>query len=262
MDEADPPYQTRPFPAARQTVVEAGRLGVGRPLIHGLLEIDVTRPRAFLRAHKARTGETLSFTAFVVACLARALGRHPALNAYRNWRNQIVSFDDVDVVTLVETEADGVALPHILRSAQRRSYRALHDELRRVQAQPARSQQQGGLVRLAPYAPAWSRSLFYWGLRQNPHWLKRYAGTTLVTALGMFGAGAGWGFGFLPLHTLGLTVGGIAQRPAVEAGQLVQREVLCLTISVDHDLVDGAPAARFAQHLRELLEQTEVLSAE
>ena len=53
-------YTVEPFPAARQLIVEAGRLGSRRPLIHGLLEIDVTRARTHLREHKAHTGETLS----------------------------------------------------------------------------------------------------------------------------------------------------------------------------------------------------------
>ena len=52
-------YTIEPFPAARQIIVEAGRLGSRRPLIHGLLEIDVTRARTVLREHKARTGEAL-----------------------------------------------------------------------------------------------------------------------------------------------------------------------------------------------------------
>jgi pyruvate/2-oxoglutarate dehydrogenase complex dihydrolipoamide acyltransferase (E2) component len=88
----------------------------------------------------------------------------------------------------------------------------------------------------------------------NPHWLKKYAGTTVVTAVGMFANGGGWGLGFTPFHTLALTVGGIAEKPALVNGQLVEREYLCLTISIDHDVVDGAPAARFAHCFRQLVE--------
>jgi pyruvate/2-oxoglutarate dehydrogenase complex dihydrolipoamide acyltransferase (E2) component len=84
--------------------------------------------------------------------------------------------------------------------------------------------------------------------------MKRHAGTVVVTAVGMFGRGPGWGLGFLPMHTLGLTVGGIGERLDLVDGQLSQREYLCVTISVDHDIVDGAPAARFAQRFRTLVE--------
>ena len=66
-------YTVEPFPAARQLIAEAGRMGARRSMIHGLLEIDVTHARTVLREHKAQTGETLSFTAFIVACLAQAI---------------------------------------------------------------------------------------------------------------------------------------------------------------------------------------------
>jgi pyruvate/2-oxoglutarate dehydrogenase complex dihydrolipoamide acyltransferase (E2) component len=71
----------------------------------------------------------------------------------------------------------------------------------------------------------------------------------------MFGQGSGWALGFLPMHTLGLTVGGIAQKPGVIEGRIEIREYLNLTITFDHDVVDGAPAARFAQRLKEQLER-------
>ena len=56
------------------------------------------------------------------------------------------------------------------------------------------------------------------------------------------------------MHTLGLTLGGIVERPALEGGVLVNREVLPVTLASDHDIVDGAPLARFAARLRELVE--------
>ena len=248
-------YTIEPFPAARQIIVEAGRLGSRRSLIHGLLEIDVTHARALLREHKARTGETLSFTAFMVACLARAIDQDRRVQAYQDWRRRLVIFDEVDVVTLIETDRGGVALPHIIRAANRKSFREIHAEIRAVQTKPARSEQRSSLLmRLAPRVPAFLRQVFYRLLVKSPQRLKRYSGTCLVTSVGMFGQGGGWGFGFLPMHTLGLTVGGIAQKPGVVEGRIEIREYLNLTITFDHDVVDGAPAARFAQRLKELLE--------
>jgi pyruvate/2-oxoglutarate dehydrogenase complex dihydrolipoamide acyltransferase (E2) component len=109
-------------------------------------------------------------------------------------------------------------------------------------------------MRLGPHLPAFFRRMFYWLLLKNPQRLKQYSGTCLVTAVGMFGHGGGWGLGFLAMHTLCLTVGGIAQKPGVVEGRIEIREYLSLTITFDHDIVDGAPAARFAQRLKELLE--------
>jgi pyruvate/2-oxoglutarate dehydrogenase complex dihydrolipoamide acyltransferase (E2) component len=49
-------------------------------------------------------------------------------------------------------------------------------------------------------------------------------------------------------------VGGISSKPGVYQGEIVIREVLDLTVSIDHDVVDGAPAARFVNSFRTLLE--------
>ena len=74
-----------------------------------------------------------------------------------------------------------------------------------------------------------------------------------ITAVGMFGKGGGWG---IPVaeHTLMITLGGIAEKPGVVDGQIAIREHLSLTLSINHAIVDGAPAARFAQRLKELIE--------
>ncbi len=48
--------------------------------------------------------------------------------------------------------------------------------------------------------------------------------------------------------------GGIGEKQVMGDGHTAVREYLSLTISVDHDIVDGAPAARFARRLKELIE--------
>jgi pyruvate/2-oxoglutarate dehydrogenase complex dihydrolipoamide acyltransferase (E2) component len=50
-------------------------------------------------------------------------------------------------------------------------------------------------------------------------------------------------------------VGGIARKPAVIEERVEPRYVLDLTVSFDHDVVDGAPAARFVKRLVELIEK-------
>jgi pyruvate/2-oxoglutarate dehydrogenase complex dihydrolipoamide acyltransferase (E2) component len=253
-------FEVKPFPRERHDVVDALEVGVRRHMVHALLEFDVTRARELIRARDAVAGERLSFTAFVVASLARAIDADRRLHAYRDWLGRLVLFDDVDVVTLVESEVDAVAIPHVIRAANRRSVREIHDEIRRVQAEPAASAQRSGvLVRLSALTPGFLRRSFFRILRRNPRWLKRAAGTTLVTAVGMFGMGRGWAVGIVPLHTLCLTIGGITPKPAFVDGRLEAREYLALTASVDHDIVDGAPAARFVRRLRELIEGAEVL---
>ncbi len=74
-----------------------------------------------------------------------------------------------------------------------------------------------------------------------------------LTAVGMFGRGGGWAIPF-DYHTLDVALGGIAEKPGVVGGRIAIREYLCMTLSFDHDVIDGAPAARFVSRLRELIE--------
>jgi pyruvate/2-oxoglutarate dehydrogenase complex dihydrolipoamide acyltransferase (E2) component len=254
-----PDFDVQHFPLARELVVDAGYMGVGRHIIHGLVEVDVTRARELLHQMSASDGTRLSFTAFLVASLAQAIAANPKVQAYRDWRRRLVVFHNVDVVTMIEPRPGAVAIPHILRNANQKSVRQLSDEIRAVQAKPKASAQQGGLMALAPRLPRFVRLLFFWIVKKNPHWFRQLEGTVVLTSVGMFGRGGGWGIGFLPTHTLGLTVGGIAQKPGVHEGQVAVREYLNLTISFDHDLVDGAPAARFVRTLVELIEEATLL---
>ena len=58
----------------------------------------------------------------------------------------------------------------------------------------------------------------------------------------------------MPLYTLNITLGGIATKPGIVDGRVEPREYLQVTLSFDHDIVDGAPAARFAERLKGLIE--------
>jgi pyruvate/2-oxoglutarate dehydrogenase complex dihydrolipoamide acyltransferase (E2) component len=73
-----------------------------------------------------------------------------------------------------------------------------------------------------------------------------------MTSVGMFGNGNGWAIPF-GVHTLDIALGGIVEKPGVIDGCIEIRDYLCLTISFDHDIIDGAPAARFTTRLSELI---------
>ena len=72
-----------------------------KPMVHGLMEVDVTEVCRYLREHKVKTGESLSFTAFIITCLAHAVNENKYLHAYRKGRKRLVIFDDVDVATVL-----------------------------------------------------------------------------------------------------------------------------------------------------------------
>jgi pyruvate/2-oxoglutarate dehydrogenase complex dihydrolipoamide acyltransferase (E2) component len=76
----------------------------------------------------------------------------------------------------------------------------------------------------------------------------------------MFGRGAGWGIAPMN-HTTTLVVGGLAHKPGLVDGRIEAREYLCLTLTFDHDVIEGAPAARFVRRLTELVERGAGLQA-
>lgn len=243
-----------PYPRERLLMVDGGQMGLKQHTVHGLVEFDISHAREIMRQHKAQTGETLSFSAFILACLGKAIDMNTHMHAYRNWRNQVILFDEVDVNTLFEVEVDGnkTIRPHILRGVNKKTFREIHHEIRAFQ-QGHKSSQESKFIQWFVLLPGFARRLFLWILLQNPQLIKDYYGTVLVTSIGMFGAGSGWG---IPVsnHTLQLTLGGIAKKPGIVEDRIEPREYLSVTISFDHDIIDGAPAARFTQRLKELIE--------
>jgi hypothetical protein len=222
--------------------------------MYGLVEVDVTVPRRRLRAHRDRTGEQVSFTAFLVACLARAVEEHPTVAAFRSGRRLVV-FDQVDVATMVEvrTEDARFPLPHVVRGAERKTVRVIHDEIRGVQQGVALLHRTRTLLRPLPSIPKPVRWLLWRILARSVRLRQRLGGTVTLTSVGAFIGGPGWGLAPVA-YPVTLTVGGIARRPVLCDGALEEREHLCLTLALDHEVVDGAPAARFGMRLRELIE--------
>jgi pyruvate/2-oxoglutarate dehydrogenase complex dihydrolipoamide acyltransferase (E2) component len=249
----------RPFPPDRRLVTAALRAGRRTAPMYGLLEVDVTT------AHQALTASNppLSLTAFVVASVARAAAAHPDVHAFRNWRGQLVTYRHVDVTTMVEIATpDGpFGLPHVLHDADIRDVADLTAELRRVKADPSASGTGRWLARAAPTVlriPGVMRAMYAVMARSVP--VRQRIGTVGVTAVGMFAGGGGFGITPLTLMPLEVVVGGMVQRPRVVDGHVEVRDMLDLTVAIDHNVVDGAPAARFCAELRTVIESAAVLS--
>ena len=253
--------------------------------MYGLAEVDVTKVRSILQKLKSQNNNNndditpereqcrkkannISFTAYLVACLARAVEHEPRVQAYKIGRNKQVIFKDVHVSTMIEPSDDegGVAIPHVLRNADQRSVQDLSDEIYAVKGDPELSEQKSGkFAKVATKIPRWLRMFFFRWMMSNPEAIETNCGTIMLTSIGMMvGKGrGGWCVPHLPLHTVGVTVGGIHKKPAVlEDGSIEPREFVCLTIAFDHDIVDGAPAARFSSHFIELIESGSLLKEE
>jgi hypothetical protein len=173
----------------------------------------------------------------------------------------LVVFKDVDVTVLVEHELEGSAIPvpHIIREANRKTPLAIDLEITRARSE---KHPYATAMRFTPLwfaLPAAVRRFAIRRLLANPHWRRRYTGTAAVTAVSMFGRGTGWGVPYIS-HSIVLTVGGIGRRPGMATGgQIEPRELVCMTLSVDHDIVNGAPLARFISRFREMVETASLL---
>ena len=250
-------YKIAPYSKLRRVMALTLRSAQHKPMIHGLIEVDVTKARAFLREHKAKTGESLSFTAFILACLAQAVDENPSVQACRKGNKHLVVFDDVDVATAIERDMAGQKQPivYIVKAANKKTFREIHHEIRAAQMEAVEqawvSFKEFRFFPLVVFRFIWP--IFWWLLGRNPRMQKKYGGTVGLTAVGMFGKGASWGIP-VEYRTLGITLGGIAEKPRVVDGQIAIREYLCMTLSFNHDIIDGSPAARFTGRLKELIE--------
>jgi pyruvate/2-oxoglutarate dehydrogenase complex dihydrolipoamide acyltransferase (E2) component len=247
-----------PYPKLRRALAVTYDSVRRKHMVHGLIEVDVTAARRYLREHKAKTGESLSFTAYVIACLARAVDEDKSLHACHKGGRRLVLFEDVDVAAAIERDMAGRKQPaiYIIRGANHKTFREIHGEIRAAQMKAVWEDFSAGrlLMLLPMFALRGLWSIFWWARGRYPNVQKKYGGTVGLTAVGMFGKGGGWGIA-LPYHTLDITLGGIAEKPGVVDGRIATREYLCVTLSFDHDVIDGAPAARFVSRLQELVER-------
>src|SRR5438128_2145471 len=115
--------QVIPYSKARRFMAEAILSTHQKPMMHGLIEVDVTKSRAYVQNVKARTGESLSFTAFIICCLGRAVHEHKYVHALWKGGGHLILFEDVDVLCWIERQIAGQSqvLPCIVRAANRKT---------------------------------------------------------------------------------------------------------------------------------------------
>ena len=261
MDNRTNPYQVVEFPPERRGMAAYLDLKSGKHCMYALLEADVTLARKFIQDYEATTGEQLSFTGYLISCLARAVDADKSVQAYRKGSKKLVMFDDVDVGFMIELKKGDkrVLSGHVIRAANRKTYREIHQEIRSVQSsQVPADGETVSWFRSAMLLP-WPlstmfKATFRMALRRDPTIVTSMAGTVGISSVGMFGKGhAGWGIA-TGSHGLDLIVGGTSRRLTDVDGRVETRELLSLTIIFDHDIIDGAPAARFTRKLVELIE--------
>jgi pyruvate dehydrogenase E2 component (dihydrolipoamide acetyltransferase) len=169
-----------------------------------------------------------SYTDVIVKAVARALREHPKLNSTLTDQGiQLHSEINVGIGVALD---DGLIVP-VVRNADQKSLvdvsRAVRDLGERARTNQLTRDDVGG-------------------------------GTFTISNLGTFGVET-----FTPIINLPecaiLGVGRIVERAVVREGQLVARPTMWLSLTFDHRIVDGAPAAQFLGRVRQLLESPYLL---
>jgi pyruvate dehydrogenase E2 component (dihydrolipoamide acetyltransferase) len=200
-----------------------------------LMEIDATEFVSMRNRLKEKVSEEWGFTPgyndLLAKVVASALRKFPYMNA-RLTVDAIEHLTHINIGLAVDTER-GLLVP-VIRDADVKSLRQFGVEFREL-VERARQ----------------GRSL--------PDDLN--GGTFTITNLGMYDVD-----GFTPVINLPeaaiLGVGRISPKPVVRGESIAVRQMWTLSLVFDHRLVDGAPAARFLQHIKQLIEEPYLLLAD
>jgi pyruvate dehydrogenase E2 component (dihydrolipoamide acetyltransferase) len=221
-------YATLALAGMRKRIAEnVAKSKFTAPHVTLTLEVDMTETAAFRQrlipeVEKAY-GARLSYTDILVKASAQALDAHPMLNASLVGEEiRLYTQKNIGVAVALDT---GLIAP-VVKSAERKSLGSISAELKQL-VERARTG------------------------RFTPDDLSD--GTFTISNLGAFGIDV-----FDPIIVTGqaaiLGVGRLAEKPVVVNKEVVVRTMMNLCLSFDHRILDGAPAARFLQRLKELLE--------
>ena len=199
------------------------------PHVTTVAEVDITEVAELREARReeyAAEGVRLTYMAFILSAVARALKDHPELNA--SWTaNGILVKYRINLGLAVALE-EGLVVP-VIRDADRLS---LLELARAVQTIAEKT-------RAGKVAPS-----------------DVTGGTFTITNPGVFGAVISTPIIHQPQAAI-LATGRIADVPAVVNNGITVRKRMFLSLSYDHRIVDGATAVRFLQRVRQILEEAD-----
>ena len=217
-------YSEEPVSQMRKTI--ARRLSESKfTAPHFYLSISVNMDNAILsrKAINAKLGHKISFNDIIVKASAMSLREHPTVNS--SWRGDVIRRNEhVNVGVAVAVE-EGLLVP-VVRYTDTKTLSEISKEVKAF-AQGAKEK------KLQPND--WEGSTF------------------TISNLGMFGIDEFTAIINTPDACI-LAVGGIQQVPVVKEGQIVPGNVMKLTLSCDHRVVDGASGAAFLQSLKAYIE--------
>jgi pyruvate/2-oxoglutarate dehydrogenase complex dihydrolipoamide acyltransferase (E2) component len=225
-----------------------------------MLEFDVTESRRKLRDLRKK-GINVSFNAWLIRVIGIVLQKHPEASAYLYNKRKLIIFDDINVSMIVEKKIGDskVPIPLVIEKVNKKTALEITREIENAKDQeltPATivlKERSAWYQRLYYCLPGFIRRLFWRILLRNPGTAYRMMGNVAVTSIGMIGKINGW-FIHKSVHPVSFGVGSVLRKPVVAGNEIMIREILNMTILVDHDVIDGAPMVRFLNDLTNYIE--------
>jgi len=256
-------YRTESFPSSRIATIDIGAASRMKHHIKALIELDVTEARKMI-ADKKKQKQNVSFNAWLIKCISKTVEEFKDLHGIRKGKRKLVLFEDIDISIMIEREMQGkkVPLPYVIRKTNEKSISEIYDEIKAGQSQPINDEgnyvlgekKKDYVMKIYYSMPGFLRRMIWRHIIGNPFLTKQNMGTVIVTSVGMIGKINGW---VLPVsvHPVSFAVGSIIKKPGVIDDRIEIREYLYVAASVDHDVIDGAPAVRALSRLTRLVER-------
>jgi pyruvate/2-oxoglutarate dehydrogenase complex dihydrolipoamide acyltransferase (E2) component len=248
-------FITREFPKSRLATFDVYAAGKQKHHIAALLECDVTGSRLKLKALKAK-GNRVSFTGWLIKEISKTLKEHKEAAAFLSGRRKIIIFNDIKISILVEKKINGMKVPMPL-VIERSSDKSIEEITREITEGQTEELSEGTVVlnrkpaameSFYYYMPGFMRRLVWKIMLKYPRFIYRKMGNAAVTSVGMAGQIRGW-FIHASIHPVSFGIGSVIKKPLVIDDEIKVREVLNMTVLIDHDVIDGAPMARFVNAL-------------
>ena len=223
-------YSEQPVSQMRKTI--ARRLGESKftaPHFYLTISIDMDNAIEARNAiNKSIAPSKVSFNDLVIKSAAASLKLHPAINA--SWQEDTIRYNEhVNVGVAVSVE-DGLLVP-VVRFADGKTLSQISNEVR-VLAKKAKDK------KLQPQE--WEGNTF------------------TISNLGMFGIEEFTAIINTPDSCI-LAIGGISQVPVVKKGKVVPGNIMKVTLSCDHRVVDGVAGSKYLQSFKNFMENPVLL---
>jgi pyruvate/2-oxoglutarate dehydrogenase complex dihydrolipoamide acyltransferase (E2) component len=253
-------YTINAFSKNRQIASEVFDEFLKKHYMAGFFEVNVSLGKQLIKDYEKLTGEKVSFTGWITKCVSEAVRQFPEANVFRWGKNKVIQFEDIDIILMVERQLPDkvIAVPHPIRKSQTKDLLTISREIRSAQKAPVSEEEQlleqGWKVRLYNLIPKFIRRRLIARMVKDPFYVKKQGGLILITAVGMFTNTRLWVGLSGGITSLNIALGGVAKRLVEQNGEILEQEFMQITAMLDHDVLDGAPAARLQAKLVDLIE--------